>query len=158
MVVGVLQEPGVDLHLAGQHRLQLVGHVVPRRDLGVPGGQLGVRRDDPQLLLAGEGALALDVPAVVEGSDVAVGPLLRDVVRCVGRARGEVDEERLVRHQRLLLADPADGPVGQILGQVVALLGRRWRLDRGRAVVQGRVPLVVLAADEPVERLEPATP
>ena len=68
----------------------------------------------------------------------------------------EVDEERLVRHQRLLLADPADAVVGQVLGEVIALLGRRRRLDRRRAVVQGRVPLVVLAADEPVELLEPA--
>ena len=157
VVVGVLQEPGVDLHLPGQHRLHLVGHVVPRRDLGMPGGQLGVRRDDAQLLLAGEGALALHIPAIIESTDIAVGPFLRDVVRCVGRPRGEVDEERLVRHQGLLLADPADGPVGQILGQVVALLGRRRRLDRRRAVVEGRFPLVVLAADEPVERLEPAT-
>ena len=39
---------------------------------------------------------------------------------------------------------------------MVALLGSRGRLDRRRAVVQRRVPLVVLAADEPVERLEPA--
>ena len=157
VVVGVLQEPGEHLHLAGQHRLELVGHVVPGRDLGVAGGELGVRGDDAELLLAGEDPLALDVPAVVELAGVAVGPLLGDVVRGMGRPVGEVHEERLVGHQRLLLTHPADGPVGQVLGQVVALLGRRRRLDRGRPVVQRRVPLVVLAADEPVERLEPAT-
>ena len=28
-VVGLLEEPGVDLHLARQHRLELRGHVVP---------------------------------------------------------------------------------------------------------------------------------
>ena len=78
------------------------------------------------------------------------------VVRGVGRPGREVHEERLVRHQRLLLAHPADRPVGQVLGQVVALLRGRRRLDRCRAVVQRRVPLVVLPADEPVERLEPA--
>ena len=33
VVVGVLQEPGVDLHLPGQHRLQVVGHVVPGGNL-----------------------------------------------------------------------------------------------------------------------------
>ncbi len=32
VVVGVLEEPGVHLHLALEHRLELVGHVVPRRD------------------------------------------------------------------------------------------------------------------------------
>ena len=73
------------------------------------------------------------------------------------RPRGEVDEERFVGHQRLLLAHPTHGAIGEILGQVVALLGGRRRLDRGRAVVQRRVPLVVLASDEAVERLEPAT-
>ena len=62
VVVGVLEEPGVDLHLPGQHRLELVGHVVPGGDLGVPRGQLGVGGDDPQLLLPGEGALPLRRP------------------------------------------------------------------------------------------------
>ena len=157
VVVGVLQEPGEHLHLAGQHRLELVGHVVPRRDLGVAAGELGVGGDDAELLLAGEDPLALHVPAVVELTAVAVGPLLGDVVRRMGRPVGEVDEERLVRHQRLLLTHPADGPVGQVLGQVVALFGRGRRLDWRRPVVERRVPLVVLAADEPVERLEPTT-
>ncbi len=75
-------------------------------------------------------------------------------VRCPG---GEVHEERTVGHQSLLLADPADGVVGEVLGEVVALLGRRGRLDGRRPVVQRRLVLVVLAADEAVERLEAAT-
>ena len=70
-----------------EHRLELVGHVVPRRDLGVTGGELGVGGDDPELLLAGERALALHVPAVVELPGVLVGPLLGDVVRGVRGAR-----------------------------------------------------------------------
>ena len=37
VVVGVLEEPGEHLHLAGEHRLQVVWHVVPRRDLGGAG-------------------------------------------------------------------------------------------------------------------------
>ncbi len=78
------------------------------------------------------------------------------LVRRVGGARREVHEERLVGQQRLLLACPADRLVGQILGQVVALGRRLRRLDRGGALVQGRVPLVVLAADETVEVLEAA--
>ena len=123
----------------------------------MPGGKVGVGRDHPELLLAGEGALALRIPAVVELALVLVRPLLRHMVRCVRRTRREVDEERLVRHQRLLLADPAHTVVREILGEVVALLRRRRRLDRCRAVVQRRIPLVVLAADESVELLEPAT-
>ena len=110
VVVGVLEEAGVDLHLAGQDRLELVGHVVPRGDLVVPGGQLGIGRDDAELLLTGEGPLALGVPAVVELPGVLVGPFLGHVVRGVGGARREVDEERLVGHQRLLLPHPARPP------------------------------------------------
>ena len=87
---------------------------------------------------------------------VLVGPLLRHVVRRMGGAGREVHEERLVGHQRLLLAHPAHAVVGEVLGEVVPLLGGRGRLDRGRAVVQRRVPLVVLAADEAVEALEPS--
>ena len=140
LMVGVLEEPGVDLHLPRQHRLELGGHVVPGGDLVVPRGQLGVRRDDPQLLLPGERALPLRVPAVVELALVPVGPLLGDVVRGMRGSRREVHEERLVGHQRLLLPHPAHGPVGEILGEVVALLRRRGRLDRCRAVIQAPDP------------------
>ena len=59
-------------------------------------------------------------------------------------------------HQRLLLARPGDRLVGQVLGQVVALGRRLRRLDRRRALVERRIPLVVLAADEAVEVLEAA--
>ena len=156
VVVGVLQEPGVDLHLALEHRLELRGHLVPGGDLGVALRQLGVRRDDAQLLLPREGLLAQLVPALGELALVLVGPLLRHMVRGVGGARREVDEERLLRHQRLLLAHPVDGVVGQVLGEVVALFGRGRRLDRRQALVERRLPLAGLAADEAVEVLEAA--
>ena len=111
----------------------------------------------PELLLPGEGLLAQLVPALVELALVLVRPLLRHVVRRMGRAGREVDEERLVGRERLLLADPVDGLVGHVLHEVVALLGRLLRLDRRGALVQRRVPLVGLAADEAVEILEAAS-
>ena len=76
VVVGVLGVARVDLHLAGVERLQLVGHVVPGRERLVARGQLGVRGDDPELLLAGEGLLAQPVPPLVELALVPVRPLL----------------------------------------------------------------------------------
>ena len=79
------------------------------------------------------------------------------VVRGVRRARRVVDEERLVGHQRLLLADPVDGVVGHVLGEVVALLGRPVGLDRHGVLVDRRRVLVRLAADEAVEVLEAAS-
>ena len=155
-MVGVLEEAGVHLHLAREHRLEVVRHVVPGRDLLRPLGQLGLRRDHAELLLACEGLLAERVPARVEAALVLVRPLERHVVRRVRGARREVGEERLVRHQRLLLADPVDRAVGHVLREVVALLRGPVRLDRRRAVVERRRVLVRLAADEPVEVLEAA--
>ena len=156
VMVGVLHERGVDFHLALERRLELGIHLVPRRDLLVARREHGVGADDAQLLLLVEGDLALLVPAVRELALVLVDPLLRHVVRRVRRARREVDEERLVAHQRLLLAHPGDRLVGQVLGQVIALGRRLRRLDRRRALVERGIPLVVLAADEAVEVLESA--
>ena len=155
VVVGVLEEAGVDLHLAGEDGLQVVGHVVPGGDLLGAGGQLRLGRDHAELLLARERLLAQLVPALVELALVLRRPLRPHVMWRVCRSRREVDEERLVAHQRLLLTDPVDRFVGHVLGEVVALLGRLLRLDRGRPLVDRRVVLVRLAADEAVEVLEP---
>ena len=79
------------------------------------------------------------------------------MVRRVRRAGRKVDEERLVRGETFLLSDPGNRLVGHVLDQVVALLGRFLRLDRRGPLVERRVPLVGLAADEAVEILEAAT-
>ncbi len=154
MVVGVLEVAGVDLHLPGEHRSQLGIDVVPGRDAGAALGQVAVGRDDAELLLPGERLLAQLVPALVELALVLVGPLLRHVVRRVGRPRREVGEERLVGHQRLLLADPLGRLRREVVVEVVALLRRLVRLDRRGALVERRVALVRLAAEEAVEVLE----
>ena len=73
----------------------------------------------------------------------------------VGGAGGEIGEDRPVRGDRFLLADPADAVVGQVARQLVALFGRLVRFDRRRAAVERREELVRLAADEPVEIVEP---
>ena len=53
-------------------------------------------------------------------------------------------------------ADPVDGLVRHVVHQVVALFGRLLRLYRRGAFVERRVPLIGLAADEPVEVFEAA--
>src|SRR5207249_3402430 len=75
----------------------------------------------------------------------------------VGGTRGEIHEERLVRRQRALLADPGDRLVGHVLGEVIAVFGLLGLLDWYRALVDGRVPLVGLPTEEPVEVLEAAS-
>ena len=154
MVIGVLQETGVHLHLPTQHGLEILRHLVPRGDLGVTWGQLALRRYDTELLLAGEGPLPQRVPAVVELAAVSVRPLLGDVMRGVGGAGREVDEERAVRSQGLLPADPADRLVGHVLHEVVAR--GLVHLDRVGALEQRGIPLVGFTADESVEVLESA--
>ena len=52
--------------------------------------------------------------------------------------------------------DELDRVVGQVLGEVVALLGRARRLDRVVVVDEVGVALVGLAAEEAVEALEAA--
>ena len=58
---------------------------------------------------------------------------------------------------RLLgVADEPERLVGQVLGQVIALLGPVRLLDVVVVLDERRIPLVGLAADEPVEAVEPA--
>ena len=102
------------------------------------GGELAIGGNDAELLLPREGLFAQLVPAVVELALVLVGPFLGHVMRRVGGAGREVDEERLVGDQRLLLADPGDRLVGHVFHEVVALFGRLLHLDRRRAFVERR--------------------
>ena len=52
---------------------------------------------------------------------------------------------------------PVNPRESEVLGEVIPLLGRRRRLDGVIVVDQIRVPLVGLAAQEPVEALETAS-
>ena len=88
---------------------------------------------------------------------VLVRPFLGHVVRSVRGAGREIHEEGLVGHERLLCPDPVDGVISQVLGEVVALLGRLLGLDRVETLIEGGVPLIVLASDEAVEVLETAS-
>ena len=125
IVVGLLEEAGIDLHLARQHRFELGGHVVPRR--GSPRAGRSARRRSgmtPSFFCRAKiSSRSLSQPPSnlpLYLSDHSFGHM----VGRMGRAGREVHEERLVRHQRLLLAHPGDGAIGEVLGQRVALLGR----------------------------------
>ena len=156
LVVGVREEPGEDLHHPRVQTPLIVAQRIPRRHVRVMARQLSVLRDDPELLLACEDLLPVGVPTVVEGALVAVGPLLRHVVRGVRRAGAEVQVERLVGIDLFGVGDELDRLVGEVLGQVVALLGAPRRLDLVVVVDELGVPLARVAAEEAVVALEPA--
>src|SRR5512140_738147 len=118
--------------------------------------ELAVLRDDAELFLPGERLLAQLVPALIEFALVLVRPLLGHMMRRMGRARREVDEERLVGRECFLLSDPGDRLVGHVLHEMVALFGRSLQLHRRRPLIKRRVPLVGLAAEEAIEVLESA--
>ena len=54
MVIDLLQEAGIDLHLARENGLQVRRHFVPRGNFRVTGGQRRIVRNDAELLLPGE--------------------------------------------------------------------------------------------------------
>ena len=118
--------------------------------------QFGVRRDDAHPLLVLQHDLAVPLVAHVEAARIAVGPLLEDVVRCVAGTGAHIGEPRPVGRDHLGVADEFDGPVGDVLGEVIALLRGGRRGHRVVVVDQLRIPLVGLAAHESVETFEAA--
>ena len=153
--VDVLGISGRDLHQPALERLLVLGDVVPCGQVRVTRRQLAVFGDPAHLLGPGVDPLAVGVPAVVELAGVLVRPLLHHMVRTVQAAAGPVHEERLVGLERLVPVQPADGVVGEILTEVVALFGPPGRKDTGRVPHQVRLPLGRLPGQEPVEVLEP---
>src|SRR5262245_7950575 len=112
--------------------------------------------EDPHLPLAFEDELSVRLVAHVEPPLVLLDPLRRRVVRRVARAGAEVHEERLVGRDHLGVLDELDRLVGEVGRQVVAVLRHRRLLDGVVVVDEVRIPLVRLAAEEPVEPLEAA--
>ena len=175
VVVGVRQESRVDLGHPREQPLLLRRQSVPRPGdiqrrerlpLGPLAGlrgadrvdrrQFGIRRDNPHLLLPRQGLLPHRLITGVEAALELVGPFLRDMVRRVGRAGRVVQEERLVRRDRLRVRDELDRLVGDVVGEVVTLGRKLGLVHRVVVVHQVRVPLVGLRAEEPVEPLKPA--
>ena len=170
--IGVGQETGEHLGHAGEQLLLVLAELVPRphRVLLRPGlpvragdiavrvdrGELGVRCDDAEPLLVLQHDLSVPLVTHVEGAGVAVRPFGEHMMWRVPGARADVGEPGLVRCDHRRIANEFDGPVGHVLGEVVALLRRGGRLDRMAVVDQLRVPLVGLAAHEPVEPVEAA--
>jgi hypothetical protein len=157
MMISVLHEPCVNFHLAFQNRFELRVHGFPRWNLGVTLRQLGGWWNHAQLFLFLKCDLPLLIPAVRKLPLVLVSPLLWNMMGGVCSAGREVDEERLIRHECLLLTNPRDSLVRKVLIQSIALFRGFWRFDGDGPVVESRIPLVGLPGYETVEVFEAAS-
>ena len=171
-VVGVAQEPGVDLGHPREQPLLLSRQRVPRPyrvEFGPPlavraglahvridGRQLRAIGDDPQLFLPGQDGFPDRLVAHVELPGVALDPLPGGVVRRVCRAGAEIQEEGRVGGDGVRVLDELDGLVGQVCREVIPLVWSRGRRYRVVVVDEVGIPLVGLPAEEAVIPLEPA--
>ena len=126
--------------------------LVPGEHVVVSGGELGAGRDDPHLQLSLVDLLPFYIPPPVEPPAVLRQPLRRRLQRGVAGAERQVEEERLVGHERALVADHGDALVHQILAQVVVLA---LRARPGMVVLrQHGLKVVGEGIEEPVVALE----
>ncbi len=152
--VGVGEKAGEHLLRPGVHAAGIRGQVVPGVDPRRPLAQHGAGRYDTGGQLALERPLPPSIPAAVEPPAVGGDPFLGDVVGCVGRSQSPVQEERLLSSGVLLVEHVANGVVGQILGEVVPLLGPSRRVDVVVVADQVRSPVIGVALQEAVVALE----
>src|SRR5689334_7213637 len=106
MIIGELEEPSVDFHLASQDRFQVRGLVIPWGNLDRTLCQIAVLGNNPELFLACERLLTKLVPTLIEFALILVSPILRDVMRRVGCSGRKVDEKGPRRRQQSLLTHP----------------------------------------------------
>ena len=152
--VGVGEEAGEDLLLAGMHPALVGRERRPGVDPGRPGGEHRALGDHAGGQLAGEDLVAPVVPAPVVAATVGGDPLGGHVVGGVHGAQREVEEEGLARGRLLLVQEGADGGGGQVLAQVVAVLGAPGRVDVVVVADQVGSPVVGVALEEAVVALE----
>lgn len=153
LMIRVFDRAAEDLHPPGADALVGFSQLLPRRDPLGPGLEPRVARNDPELLLAGQDAVAEYVVAVVEPASIPLAPLTRDTDRRLVGTRCVVRDPRLVRVDRPLSLDPADGLVGHVGLEVVPLLRGLRRPHRGRVLPQGRIPLAHAGTEEAIEVL-----
>ena len=112
------------------------------------------RGTTPESTCRGEQLLPPGVPPLVEHTPVGVDPLGRHMVGRVHGPEREVEEEGLARCALLLVLHHADGLVGQVLAEVVPVLGASGRVDVVVVAHQVGGPVVGVALQEPVVPFE----
>src|SRR6478752_7221857 len=104
--IRVLAEPGEDLHLTAKQLLLVSRELVPILDGFWLRSEFRPRRHNTQLDLPGQGFFAELVPPSIKLALILRDPFFRDMMGGMRGTRGEVEEERLPRRERLLIAHP----------------------------------------------------
>src|SRR5208282_944363 len=94
---------------------------VPGRDARGPFGQFRLCWNDSRRLLPRESFLAGHVPALIELALELRDPILRRMMRGVGRARRIVGEEGLPWRDRVLHPNPVNAVVSHVLVEEIIL-------------------------------------
>ena len=153
-VVGVGKIGGIDLCLSCEELFLVGWERVPGRKTGRTSGQLCCCWNNAQLLLTGEGFFAQLIPSLIELALVLGNPVCWNMMRSMNGASGKVEKEGLLRRYSVVLMQPVNRVIGQILRQDVTLFRLTRRDHRARAAIELWVPLAVFAAHESVEIIE----
>ena len=128
--VGVVEHRGEGLLEPARDKLLVGGEAVPGGNARVAWRQDRVLGHDAHRLLALEPLLAGHLVPLIEAAAVLLEVLRRGLVGVVAGAEGDVEEERLVVVDGLLIAHELDGVIDDVLAHVVVRA-----LGRGDAVV-----------------------
>ena len=156
LMIGVLEEAREHFHHARIESLLVGAEAAPLLHVRIVRGELGAFRQEPHLHLAFVDLRSICVPAIVEHALVLVGPLARNLVRCVRGARAEVSKERFLWGDLLGVGDEPDHAISQVGSEVITLFRSLRRRDLVVVVHEVRVVLARVAAHESVEALEAA--
>ena len=162
--IRVLREPGIDLgqareqllficaeRIPGPHSVARIRHVFRQ---GVDRCHLRALWQDALGDHARKDPLAIGLVAVVEFTLVLVDVVLRSLMRRMVGAGAEPHVPGLRRIAGLLVANHADGLVGQVLREVIAILRAILLVNEVVIVHKVGIPLVGLAANEAIEAIE----
>ena len=138
--------------IPGTHVIQRVGHILRK---WIDSGVDGIFGNNAPLFHAFGCPFAIGLVTVIEFALVFRYPFLGSLVGRMVGAGVEPHEEGFGRVGGVLVTEHLDGLVGEVLGQVVAILGQVRLLDEIVVLDQERIPLVGLAAEEAVEAVPP---
>ena len=154
LVIRVIQEGCERLLQATRQQLVRCRHVVPCRNAGVARSELGAPGNDTELKLALIPAFTYHIPALVIAPSILLEVWRRGLMRGMGRTKGDVGEERTVRTDALAVVDHLQQLIDEVLGDVVAVVGTRRRINVAVVSNQFGVELVGFSLQEAVVAVE----